>query len=286
MTLAWQHAKDLFCLAMSTWDLTCKRGSVGQSEGLSIPRSSVRFRLKPDKSNSHEFEFHRPSNKGTKLLLKVIKAIIIIHLWAWDCTLPQNDCGEGLGMQPQQSSLVELNRCLGHLFSCASLALTSSTAVSWWPGYCQDKYPCCLGGRCNPRRLQLRTSGRGHIDACGMLMLMACWCMCPVDCRQQTLNGPAFPTHGSRFLPAMVLPCGKRVWFMIAVITCYLVLLLEGLCSSDPCRCEFSGFLSLCRNRTDDLGIKSPALWPTELVLRCLGAMIMIVFILNLWKIM
>jgi len=29
-------------------------------------------------SNSHEFELHRPSNKGTKLLLKVIKAIIII----------------------------------------------------------------------------------------------------------------------------------------------------------------------------------------------------------------
>ena len=58
--------------------LTCKRGSVGQSEGLSIPRSSVRFRLKPDPSNSHEFELHRPSNKGTKLLLKVIKAIIII----------------------------------------------------------------------------------------------------------------------------------------------------------------------------------------------------------------
>ena len=58
--------------------LTCKRGSVGQSEGLSIPRSSVRFRLEPDNSNSHEFELHRPSNKGTKLLLKVIKAIIII----------------------------------------------------------------------------------------------------------------------------------------------------------------------------------------------------------------
>ena len=34
--------------------------------------------LKPDNSNSHEFELHRPSNKGTKLLLKVIKAIIII----------------------------------------------------------------------------------------------------------------------------------------------------------------------------------------------------------------
>ena len=60
-------------------DLTCKRGSVGQSEGLSIPRSSVRFRLKPDNSISDEFELHRPSNKGTKLLLKVIKAIIIIR---------------------------------------------------------------------------------------------------------------------------------------------------------------------------------------------------------------
>ena len=60
-------------------DLTCKRGSVGQSEGLSIPRSSVRFHLKLDNSNSHEFELHRPSNKGTKLLLKVIKAIIIIR---------------------------------------------------------------------------------------------------------------------------------------------------------------------------------------------------------------
>jgi len=39
----------------------------------------VRFRLKPDNSNSHEFELHRPSNKGTKLLLEVIKAIIIIR---------------------------------------------------------------------------------------------------------------------------------------------------------------------------------------------------------------
>ena len=57
---------------------TMNKSSVGQSEGLSIPRSSVRFRLKPDNSNSHEFELHRPSNKGTKLLLKVIKAIIII----------------------------------------------------------------------------------------------------------------------------------------------------------------------------------------------------------------
>ena len=59
-------------------DLTCKRGSVGQSEGLLIPRSSVRFRLRLENSNSHGFELHRPSIKETKILLKVIKAIIII----------------------------------------------------------------------------------------------------------------------------------------------------------------------------------------------------------------
>ena len=39
----------------------------------------------------------------------------------------------------------------------------------------------------------------------------------------------------------------------------HLILLLEGLCSSNPCRFEFS-FLSFCRNRTNDLGIDSPAL--------------------------
>ena len=59
------------------FDLTCKRGSVGQSEGLLIPRSSVRFRLKTENSNSHGFETHGPSIKGTKLLLKLIKAIIV-----------------------------------------------------------------------------------------------------------------------------------------------------------------------------------------------------------------
>jgi len=48
---------------------------------------------------------------------------------------------------------------------------------------------------------------------------------------------------------------------MIAFITSNssLVPLIEGLCSSNPF--EFSGFT---RNRTDDLGIKSPSLWPTE----------------------
>ena len=56
---------------------------------------------------------------------------------------------------------------------------------------------------------------------------------------------------------------------MIAFITCNsnLVPLLEGLCSSNPWRFEFSIFGSFCRNRTEDLRINSPALWPTELVL-------------------
>ena len=57
---------------------TCKRGLLGQSKGLLIPRSSVRFRLKPDDSDSHGFELNRLSIKGTKLLLKVIKENIII----------------------------------------------------------------------------------------------------------------------------------------------------------------------------------------------------------------
>ena len=60
-------------------DFTCKRGSVGQSEGLLIPTSLVRFRLKPKNSNFHGYESHRPSIKSTKLLLKVTKAIIIIN---------------------------------------------------------------------------------------------------------------------------------------------------------------------------------------------------------------
>jgi len=41
----------------------------------------VRFRLIPENSNSQGFELHRPSIKGTKLLLKVIKAIIITSLF-------------------------------------------------------------------------------------------------------------------------------------------------------------------------------------------------------------
>ena len=50
---------------------------------------------------------------------------------------------------------------------------------------------------------------------------------------------------------------------MIAFITfkSSLVPLFEGLWSSNSSEFEFSGFW---RNRTDDLGIDSPSLWPTE----------------------
>ena len=51
--------------------------------------TNIRFRPKPDNSNSHGFELHRPSNKGTKLLLKVIKAIIIIYPSSCESVLPE-----------------------------------------------------------------------------------------------------------------------------------------------------------------------------------------------------
>ena len=56
----------------------CKTSSVGQSAGLSIPRSSVRIRQnsKNENSNLHGFEVHRLSSKGTQLLFQVIKAIM------------------------------------------------------------------------------------------------------------------------------------------------------------------------------------------------------------------
>ena len=57
----------------------CKTSSIGQSAELLIHRSSVRFRQKLKKSRTQiymDFELHRPSSKGSKLLLQVIKAII------------------------------------------------------------------------------------------------------------------------------------------------------------------------------------------------------------------
>ena len=64
---------------------------------------------------------------------------------------------------------------------------------------------------------------------------------------------------------------------MIADITwnCNLVSFFEGLYKSNPCRLKFLFFCwgGICRNRTDwdGLGIGSPAVRPTELVLHCLG---------------
>ena len=73
-------------------DLTCKRGSVGQSKGLLILRSLVRFHLYPENSNCHGFDIHRSSIKVTKLLLKVIKAIVIIIPIFCALPLPLRDC--------------------------------------------------------------------------------------------------------------------------------------------------------------------------------------------------
>ena len=54
----------------------CKTSSFGQSAGLLIPRSFDSGKTsKTENSNLHGFELHRPSSKGTKLLLQVIKAI-------------------------------------------------------------------------------------------------------------------------------------------------------------------------------------------------------------------
>ena len=74
------HVACSVCISGSVTNTKrCKTSSVGQSAGLLILRSSVRFRQKLKKtenSNLYGFEVHRPSNKGTKLLLQVTKAII------------------------------------------------------------------------------------------------------------------------------------------------------------------------------------------------------------------
>jgi len=71
----------------------------------------VRFRLKPDTSNSHEFELHRPSNKGTKLLLKVIKVIIIIRSPKWAFRSLLTDLANS------QTSVFQLFKNFSSLFS-------------------------------------------------------------------------------------------------------------------------------------------------------------------------
>ena len=78
--------KNVFREKISVWTLAhCEwRAEAPGLEPLRLlrARSSVQFRLKPKNSNSYGFELHRPSIKGTKLLLKVIKAIIIFISFA------------------------------------------------------------------------------------------------------------------------------------------------------------------------------------------------------------
>ena len=65
------------------------------------------------------------------------------------------------------------------------------------------------------------------------------------------------------FVSLLIFPDWPVVIMMIAFITLNssLVPMFEGLWSSNPWEFELSGFR---RNRTDDLGIDSPSLWPTE----------------------
>jgi len=44
-------------------DLTCKRGSVGQTKGLLIPRLSIRFRLKPKNINRMDLNYTDPQTR-------------------------------------------------------------------------------------------------------------------------------------------------------------------------------------------------------------------------------
>ena len=99
-------------------------------------------------------------------------------------------------------------------------------------------------------------------------------------CKKSTFSVGFHSSHvrpdafsSTRFNHRLITRARLPSWLVVAFLTwnSNLVPLLEGLCTSNPCRFEFSGFMSFCRNRTDNLGIDSPALWPTELVLHRLG---------------
>ena len=49
-----------------------ERGTVNPEVVVSIPAKTPKI----ENSNLHEFEVHRPSSKGTRLLLQVLNAII------------------------------------------------------------------------------------------------------------------------------------------------------------------------------------------------------------------
>jgi len=76
----------------------------------------------------------------------------------------------------------------------------------------------------------------------------------------------SFRHHGTTLLGLsvqslidLIIESSGTLMMMIAFITfnSSLVPLSDGICSSNPCEFDFSGFR---RNRTDDLGINSPSL--------------------------
>ena len=96
------------------------------------------------------------------------------------------------------------------------------------------------------------------------------WLLCPID----TVCNLFYAKHSSESSSFnQWMNQSICSWLLLLFETVKLVPLLEGLCTSNPCRFEFSGFLSFCRNRTDNPGLRtdSPALWPTELILHRLG---------------
>ena len=167
-------------------------------------------------------------------------------------------CGLGIVHSPRRRMIVG-SASLCTLTTLASSSWTGALGtffhVLLWHSYLRQQYPD---------------------DACAMLMHLPCWL---------PAANPEWTALSNWWLKAQ----SRRLFCRAAsVLDCFYYLRSSTLAwaTSNPCRCEFSGFGSFCRNRTDDLGIDSPALWPTELVLHRLGSMMMIVFILTLWKIM
>ena len=93
----------------------------------------------------------------------------------------------------------------------------------------------------------------------------------PADaCEPIHLAGKNDPVAGTTLVATICndfvrrLPGAHALWIIMIVCITFnssLVPLIDGVWISNPLEFEFSGFR---RNRTDDLGIHSPSLWPTE----------------------
>ena len=138
---------------------------------------------------------------------------------------------------------------------------------------CLAKYPACRAA------LDLQPTRHGHSASTrATCPKFLAWCAAQLRCTtasQETCGiGWARPPasrkgthtlrHSSPGARAHTAPNEREPqMMMIAFITfkSSLVPLFEGLWSSNSWDFEVSGFR---RNRTDDLGIDSPSLWPTE----------------------